>query len=87
MKKIILLIILIMVVVFAYFISLAPNYKSINISETLSVARSTLKENQEIIVFDSKISQENFWRDKLTAQKIVKEKKFLENIGILNKIE
>ena len=54
MKKIILLIILIMVVVFAYFISLAPNYKSINISETLSVARSTLKENQEIIVFDSK---------------------------------
>ena len=43
-----------MVVVFAYFISLAPNYKSINISETLSVARSTLKENQEIIVFDSK---------------------------------
>ena len=43
-----------MVVVFAYFISLAPNYKSINISETLTIARSTLKENQEIIVFDSK---------------------------------
>ena len=54
MKKIILLIILMVFVVFAYFISLAPNYESINISEALSVARSTLKENQEIIVFDSK---------------------------------
>ena len=30
--------------------------------------------------FDKKISQENFWKDKLTAQKILKEKKFFGNI-------
>ena len=30
--------------------------------------------------FDTKISQENFWKDKLTAQKILKEKKFFGNI-------
>ena len=30
--------------------------------------------------FDKKISQENFWKNKLTAQKILKEKKFFENI-------
>ena len=30
--------------------------------------------------FDKKISQENFWKDQLTAQKILKKKKFFENI-------
>ena len=30
--------------------------------------------------FDKKISEENFWKDKLTAQKILKEKKFFEKI-------
>ena len=30
--------------------------------------------------FDKKISQENFWKNKLTAQKILKEKKFFGNI-------
>ncbi len=30
--------------------------------------------------FDKKISQENFWKDKLTAQKTLKEKKFFGNI-------
>ena len=30
--------------------------------------------------FDTKILQENFWKDKLTAQKILKEKKFFGNI-------
>ena len=30
--------------------------------------------------FDKKISKENFWKDKLTAQKILKEKKFFGNI-------
>ena len=32
-------------------------------------------------MFDEKISDTNFWKDKLSAQKIVKEKKFLENIN------
>ena len=30
--------------------------------------------------FDKKITENNFWKDKLSAQKILKEKKFLENI-------
>ena len=42
--------------------------------------------------FDKKISQENFWKDKLTAQKILKEKKFfgkiLENYNFtINELE
>ena len=34
----------------------------------------------KIKIFDKKINQENFWKDKFTAQKITKEKKFFENI-------
>ena len=33
-----------------------------------------------IQTFDEKITKSNFWKDKLSAQKILKEKKFLENI-------
>ena len=38
------------------------------------------KIKEKIQIFDKKITQENFWKDKLSAQKILKEKKFLENI-------
>ena len=38
------------------------------------------KINDKIKLSDKKISNENFWKDKLTAQKILKEKKFFENI-------
>ena len=38
------------------------------------------KIKDKIQTFDKKIVQENFWKDKLSAQKILKEKKFLENI-------
>tara|TARA_Y100000590_G_scaffold341769_1_gene390033 strand:+ start:1813 stop:2865 length:1053 start_codon:yes stop_codon:yes gene_type:complete len=38
------------------------------------------KIKDKIIQFNEKISQENFWKDKLTAQKTLKEKKFFENI-------
>ena len=38
------------------------------------------KIKDKIRTFDKKIVQENFWKDKLSAQKILKEKKFLENI-------
>ena len=34
----------------------------------------------KIQTFDKKITESNFWKDKLYAQKILKEKKFLENI-------
>ena len=35
---------------------------------------------EKIKIFDEKISEESFWKDKLAAQKILKEKKFLDNI-------
>ena len=38
------------------------------------------KIKEKIQIFNKKITQENFWKDKLSAQKILKEKKFLENI-------
>ena len=38
---------------------------------------------EKILIFDDKILQENFWKDKLSAQKILKEKKFFSDI--LNK--
>ena len=38
------------------------------------------KVNEKIKIFNEKIIQENFWKNKESAQKILKEKKFLENI-------
>ena len=38
------------------------------------------KIKDKIKKFDKKITQENFWKDKLTAQKILKEKNFFDNI-------
>ena len=38
------------------------------------------KIKEKIQVFDKKIANENFWKDKIVAQKILKEKKFFDNI-------
>ena len=38
------------------------------------------KIKEKILTFNKKIVQENFWKEKSSAQKILKEKKFLENI-------
>jgi len=38
------------------------------------------KTREKIQIFNKKIAQENFWKDKLSAQKILKEKKFFEKI-------
>ncbi len=38
------------------------------------------KIKEKIKIFDSNINQEDFWKDKLTAQKILKEKNFFANI-------
>ena len=38
------------------------------------------KIREKIQIFNKKITQENFWKDKLSAQKILKEKKFFEKI-------
>ena len=47
---------------------------------------------KKIQTFNQKIKKENFWKDKLVAQKILKEKKFLENIfndynSVVNELE
>ena len=39
------------------------------------------KIEEKIKNFDQKISQDNFWKDKVKAQKILKEKNFFENIS------
>ena len=36
--------------------------------------------NEKIEKFNKSILETNFWKDKLSAQKILKEKKFFENI-------
>ena len=54
MKKILLIVIIIVILILGYSISVTPSYDTIDISAALEKARSALKENQEIIVFDSK---------------------------------
>ena len=38
------------------------------------------KIEEKLHSFSKKIAEENFWKDKLSAQKILKEKKFFDNI-------
>jgi len=38
------------------------------------------KIKEKIQKFENKISEQNFWKDKLSAQKILKEKNFFDNI-------
>jgi len=38
------------------------------------------KIKEKILSFDTKISEKDFWKDKITAQKILKEKKFFDVI-------
>ena len=38
------------------------------------------KIREKIKIYDKKIAEINFWKDKLSAQKILKEKKFIENL-------
>ena len=50
------------------------------------------KIREKIQEFDKEITKENFWKNKLSAQKILKEKKFFENIFedfnfVLNELE
>ena len=54
MKRILLIVIIIVILILGYSISVTPSYDTIDISSALEKARSNLKENQEIIVFDSK---------------------------------
>ena len=38
------------------------------------------KVKEKILAFDNKITEEDFWKNKLLAQKILKEKKFFGDI-------
>ena len=38
------------------------------------------KIEEKLHIFSNKITEENFWKNKLSAQKILKEKKFFDNI-------
>ena len=54
MKRILIIVIIIVILILGYSISVTPSYDTIDISAALEKARSALKENQEIIVFESK---------------------------------
>ena len=54
MKRILLIVIIIVILIIGYAISITPSYDTIDISAALEKARIALKDNQEIIVFDSK---------------------------------
>ena len=54
MKKIILIVIIIAILITVYSISVIPSYDTLDISAALKKAQTTLKDNQEIVVFDSK---------------------------------
>ena len=54
MKRILLIVIFFILLFAGYLISITPSYDALDISEALDEARATLKNNQEILVFDSK---------------------------------
>ena len=54
MKKIIYIIVAFVVLFIGYSISVTPSYETLDITHALEKARTELKENQEIVVFDSK---------------------------------
>ena len=54
MKKIIYIIIALVILFVGYSISVTPSYDTLDITHAIEKARSELKENQEIVVFDSK---------------------------------
>jgi len=54
MKRILLIVIIIVILILGYSISVTPSYDTLDISAALEKARSELKGNQEIVVFDSK---------------------------------
>ncbi len=54
MKRILLISIFFILLLAGYLLSITPSYDALDISEALENARATLKDNQEILVFDSK---------------------------------
>jgi len=74
MKKILIIIIVLIALLIGYSITVAPSYKTLDITRALDTAKITLKDNQEIVVFDSK-NPFNFYdvfhrMDEISDQKV-----------------
>ena len=54
MKKLLIIIIVLIVLFIGYSITVIPSYNTLDITHAIDEARTTLKDNQEIVVFDSK---------------------------------
>jgi len=82
MKKVLIIIIVLIVLFICYLITVTPSYKTLDITQAIDKAKTTLKDNQEIVVFDSK-NPFNFYdvfhrMDEISDQKV---------FGILTKPE
>ena len=54
MKKTLIIIIVFIVLFIGYSITVTPSYTTLDITHAIDEAKTTLKDNQEIVVFDSK---------------------------------
>jgi dienelactone hydrolase len=54
MKKLLIIIIVLIVLFIGYSMTVTPSYKSLDITHAIDKTKATLKDNQEIVVFDSK---------------------------------
>ena len=92
MKMIIYIIIALVILFIGYSISVTPSYDTLDITHAIEKARSELKENQEIVVFDSK-NPFNFYDifnriEEISYQnKWISRKKILESIDFYGKSE
>ena len=80
MKKILIILITSLLLYFGYSITVTPSYKTLDITSALEEAKSKLKENQEIVIFDSK-NPFNFYDVFYRMDQIADQKVF----GILTK--
>ena len=86
MKKILIIIIVLIVLFIGYSIMVTPSYETLDISHAIDKAKVTLKDNQEIVVFDSK-NPFNFYDvfhrvDKISDQRVFGILTKPDNIGI-----
>ena len=54
MKKVLIIIIVLIILFIGYSITVTPSYKTLNITHAIDKTKTTLKDNQEIVIFDSK---------------------------------
>ena len=86
MKRILSIVIIIVILIIGYSITVTPSYDTLDISAALGKAKETLKENQEVLVFDSK-NPFNFYDvfhriDQIADQKVFGILTKPDNIGV-----